>query len=111
MALKNRMNLSFSLNYPGAIHPNLQSTTSIAHHLYIHNTWVTNSSRNDIRELRNADDLYIPLARTDHVKKMPYFALPKMWNQLHDQKFTPNPITFKIAIKDYFLNLDNVPDN
>ena len=77
----------------------------------LHNTWVTNSSRNDIRELRNADDLYIPLARTDHVKKMPSFALPKMWNQLHDQKFTPNPITFKIAIKDYFLNLDNVPDN
>ena len=35
----------------------------------LHNTWVTNSSRNDIRELRNADDLYIPLARTDHVKK------------------------------------------
>ena len=39
---------------------------------------------------------------------MPYFALPKMWNQLHDQKFTPNPKTFKIAIKDYFLNLNGV---
>ena len=45
------------------------------------------------------------------MSKMSYFALLKMWNQLHDQKLTPNPITFKIAIKDYFLNLDNVPDN
>ena len=35
----------------------------------------------------------------------------QFWNQLHDQNVTPNPITFKIAIKEYFLNLDNVPDN
>ena len=65
--------------------------------------------RIDNRELRNADDLYIPLARTEHVKRMPYFALPKMWNELQVQKFTPNPTTFKIAIKDYFLSLNDVP--
>ena len=41
---------------------------------------------------------------------MPYFALPKMWNELNEQKFTPNPVTFKIAIKDYFLGLNDVPN-
>ena len=75
----------------------------------LHNSWLTNSMRNDIRELRNADDLYIPYARTDHVKKMPYFALPRMWNELSEQKFTPNPTTFKIAIKNHFLSLTNPP--
>ena len=73
----------------------------------LHNTWITNSTsmRNDTQELRNADDLYIPYARTKHVKKMSYFALPKMWNDLNEQKFTPNPTTFKIAIKEHFLSL------
>ena len=74
----------------------------------LHNTWILNSMRNDTRELRNADDLYIPYARTEHVKKMSYFTLPRIWNELTEQKFTPNPTTFKIAIKDYFLSLMNL---
>ena len=41
---------------------------------------------------------------------MPYFALPKMWNELNEQKVTPNPVTFKIVIKDYFLGLNDVPN-
>ena len=69
-----------------------------------HNTWRTNSMRNDIRELCNADDLYIPFARTEL-----NFALPKMWNKLSEQKFTPNPTTFKIAIKNHFRSLTNPP--
>ena len=73
----------------------------------LHNSWMTNSMRNDARDLRNADDLYIPFARTDHIKKLPYFALPRVWNELTDQKFTPNPTTFKIAIKQHFLSLTN----
>ncbi len=77
----------------------------------LHNTWITNSTsmRNDTQELHNADDLYIPYARTKHVKKMSYFAQPKMWNDLNEQKFTPNPTTFKIAIKEHFLSLTNPP--
>ena len=73
----------------------------------LHNSWMTNSMRNAARDLRNADDLYIPFARTDHIKKLPYFALPKVWNELTEQKFTPNPTTFKIAIKQHFLSLTN----
>ena len=72
----------------------------------LHNTWITNSMRNDARDFRNADDLYVPYARTEHVKKMSYFTLPRVWNELSEQKFTPNPTTFKIAIKHHFLSLD-----
>jgi len=75
----------------------------------LHNTWITNSMRNNELVLRNADDLYIPLARTEHVKKLPFFALPKLWNELYEQKYTRNPITFKIAIKSHFLNTE--PEN
>ena len=35
----------------------------------LYNTWITNSMRNDARDLRNADTLYVPYARTEHVKK------------------------------------------
>lgn len=73
----------------------------------LHHTWTTNNQRNNGLDLRNADDLYIPLARTEQVKKLPYFALPKVWNELYEQKYTPNPITFKIAIKSHFLALNN----
>lgn len=74
----------------------------------LHNTWTRNRDRTDIndRNLRNADDLYIPTARTEQVKRLTYFSLPKMWNDLHEQKYTPNPTTFKIAIKHHFLNND-----
>jgi len=70
----------------------------------LHNTWITNSDRHNDRDLRNGDDLYIPTARTEHTKRLTYFALPKMWNNLHEQKYTVNPITFKIAIKKHFLD-------
>ena len=42
---------------------------------------------------------------------MSYFALPKMWNELYEQKYTPNPTTFKIAIKEHFLSLTNPVEN
>ena len=38
-------------------------------------------------------------ARTDHVKRLPYFAFPKLWNELPDCKLSSNPITFKIGLK------------
>jgi hypothetical protein len=70
----------------------------------LHNTWITNGQRENNYDLRNAASLYTPPARTVHAEKLPYFALPKMWNNLTDQKFTQNPVTFKIEIKKYFLS-------
>ena len=75
----------------------------------LHNTWQTNSMRNETRELRNADDFYVPVVRTANVKNMSYFTLPRMWNDQHEQKFTTNPTTYKIAIKNHFLSLTNPP--
>ena len=51
-----------------------------------------------------------PWPEPSKLKKMPHFALPKMWNELQAQKFTPNPTTFKIEIKDYFLSMSSIPD-
>jgi hypothetical protein len=69
----------------------------------LHGTWTTNGQRENNYNLRNAADYYTPPARTSHTEKLPYFALPKMWNNLHDQKFTPNQTTFKIEIKKRLL--------
>ena len=56
-------------------------------------------------DLRDAHHLYIPFARTDQVKRLSFFSLPKLWNELPDCKLTPNPITFKIALKWHLFNL------
>ena len=61
--------------------------------------WLTNEQRGIIHDLRDAHLLYVPFARTDHVKRLPYFALPKLWNELPDCKLSSNPITFKIGLK------------
>ena len=54
----------------------IYSQSLLVHSIYhkysppsLHNTWITNGTRNGNRELRNADDLYVPFARTGHVKK------------------------------------------
>ena len=51
--------------------------------------------------------MYIPFARTDQVKRLPYFALPTTWNELPDDRMTPNKTTFTIALKDYLHRLNN----
>ena len=71
----------------------------------LHNTWLTNEQRGTNHDLRNAHHLYIPFARTDQVKRLSFFSLPKLWNELPDCKLTPNPITFKIALKWHLFNL------
>jgi hypothetical protein len=71
----------------------------------LHNTWVFNYERNPDRELRNANDIYVPLANSIPVKKMPYFAISTMWNNLPYDRMQPNPTTFRIALNDHFWNL------
>ena len=69
----------------------------------LHNLWITNEQREINHDLRDAHLLYVPYARTEHVKKLPFFAFPKIWNELPDFKLTSNPTTFKIALK-FHLN-------
>ena len=71
----------------------------------LHNLWLTNEQRETQHELRDAHQLYIPFARTEQVKRLPFFSLPKIWNDMPDFKLTSNPTTFKIALKYYLHSL------
>ena len=73
----------------------------------LHNTWTTNEHRGGDHDLRNASDLYVPMARTEHVKRLTYFSLPAIWNNLPDDKLNPNQTTFRIAYKYYLHELAN----
>jgi hypothetical protein len=71
----------------------------------LHNTWLFNHERNPLM-LRNAEDLYIPLARSDQASKLPYFAWARLWNELPPLKLTPVPTIFRPMIKNHFLTHD-----
>jgi hypothetical protein len=57
--------------------------------------------RNHNVELRNADDLYVPLARSDQAKKLPFIAFANLWNSLPYDKYHANPVTFRIALNNH----------
>jgi hypothetical protein len=61
----------------------------------LHTEWTTNQERNPGLELRNANDIYIPDATTEQVKKLPLFTFAKLWNDLPESKTYANPILFK----------------
>jgi hypothetical protein len=65
----------------------------------LHSTWTTVGERNDAYNLRNAADYFVPFAINEQVKRLPYFAFPKLWNDMSPMKYTPNPVTFKIFQK------------
>ena len=71
----------------------------------LHDIWLTNEQRGINHDLRDGHHLYIPFARSEQVKRLTYFSLLRIWNELPDCKLTPNPITFKIAIKWHLQNL------
>jgi hypothetical protein len=45
-----------------------------------------NRERNPNRELRNADDLYIPAHNYATLKSMPLFNFPQVWNAVGIEK-------------------------
>jgi hypothetical protein len=71
----------------------------------LHNTWQTNYERNPERALRDAQELYVPLAISDQTKKLPFFALANNWNTLPYDKYHANPTTFKIALTSFVWSL------
>ncbi len=76
------------------------------------NVWQKNNDRELVYGLRNNNDYVIPLPRVEIFKKSPLYYLPMLWNNLNDNKFQPNPYTFKIAMKNFLLdslNQDQVP--
>ena len=71
----------------------------------LHNMWLTNEQRGTNHDLRDGNQLYTPFARTEQVKRLTYFSLSRIWNNLPDCKQSPNPTTFKIALKWHLHNL------
>jgi hypothetical protein len=49
-------------------------------------------------------DMYIPLAVSEQVKKLPYFSLAYNWNELPLEKLYPNHLTFKLSLLDHLKN-------
>ena len=43
------------------------------------------------------------MALTEQVKKLTFFHLPKLWNDLPDFKLTANKTTFKFALREHLL--------
>jgi hypothetical protein len=48
--------------------------------------------------------MYIPLAVTDYVKKLPFFVLAINWNNLPAEKMYSNKLTFKLSLLDRLKN-------
>ncbi len=57
-----------------------------------------------MRELRNADELYIPPHRIELFKRMPLISFPTAWNSLDDRKYNPRQKAFLKQIKSELLN-------
>jgi hypothetical protein len=73
------------------------------------NMWTTNEERfmnQDLMLLRNNDDFYVPFARTNLVERLPYFSLPKLWNEFQDDvlKSEANKIVFNAKLKGHFIS-------
>jgi Reverse transcriptase (RNA-dependent DNA polymerase) len=78
------------------------------HHQYspkaLFNTWTTIAQRNQAYQLRNANNYFIPHVINEQLSKLPYFVFPRLWNELNEMKYTPNPVTFKLFMKELLLS-------
>jgi hypothetical protein len=73
------------------------------------NVWTRNEDRfpnQDVMQLRNNDDFYVPFARTNLVERLPLFFLPKLWNEFQDEviKSEANKNIFNVKLKGYFID-------
>ena len=72
-------------------------------------TWTTNATREPNLNLRNANEFYLPLPRTETFKKSTIYALPAAWNALTPFiSLQPYKITFKWALKAHLLEQLNI---
>ncbi len=53
-------------------------------------TWLFNFMRNPDRELRNANDVYVPAHHFATVNRFPLFSFPHIWNEENNRKWNPS---------------------
>jgi hypothetical protein len=73
------------------------------------NMWTSNQDRfanQNLMPLRNNDDFYVPYARTNLIERLPFFSLPKFWNEFLDDvlKSESNKIVFNAKLKGHFMD-------
>jgi hypothetical protein len=66
--------------------------------------WLTNRERNNIRILRNADDLFVPPHRIELYRRMPLIAFAFAWNEADDRKYNQCQRIFLKEFKAELLN-------
>jgi hypothetical protein len=61
--------------------------------------WIFNYMRNPARELRNANDLFVPAHHYATVKRFPLFTFPQIWNEEQNRKFNPSQFVYCKQLK------------
>jgi hypothetical protein len=68
--------------------------------------WQTNAERNPVRELRNANDYFVPPHRIELAKRMPFYSFPATWNAKNVEKLNRSlPVYLKNLKKRLLENL------
>jgi exonuclease III len=62
-------------------------------------TWILNSVRYPERELRNADDYYLPRPNLTLFTNLPLYSLPLSWNEAGPSKYHANVALFKFCLR------------
>jgi hypothetical protein len=81
---------------------NLKFMHSFIHHklpFSFNETWTFNRDRNQNRQLRNANELYIPAHHYATLQRFPLFAFPRAWNEESERKFTPSLFVYGKQLK------------
>jgi hypothetical protein len=81
---------------------NLKFMHSYTHNklpLSFHETWTLNMNRNPNRQLRNANDLFVPAHHFATVKRFPLFTFPLVWNEETERKYIPSPLIYCKQLK------------
>ena len=70
--------------------------------------WIKNRDRNPERNLRNADDLYVPAHKLATLKRLPFFTFPRVWNEENHSKLNPIQHQYLKQLKAALLSSLNV---
>jgi hypothetical protein len=85
---------------------NLKFMHSYTHNklpLSFHETWTLNMNRNPNRQLRNANDLFVPAHHFATVKRFPLFTFPLVWNEETERKYIPSLLIYSKQLKSALL--------
>ena len=76
------------------------------HHASFDNVWNLNTTRDHDHDLRNNNDFFLPRVTSEHFRRLPFYSLPLVWNNIGDLSFQRNRKTFSIALFNHLLEND-----